>query len=95
MPAMAPGESIGELEEVVLETEVAEAVGSGVIVVVVIAEDAVGLEAGTISAGLIIPGLNINVAFLANSCCVWRSLVGVGLMTPIMPSFKQAPGAEQ
>lgn len=95
MPAIAPGESTGGLEEVAFETEVAEAVASGVIIVVVIGEDAVGLEAGTISAGVIIPGLNINVAFLTNSCCVSKFLTGVGLMTPIIPSFKHAPGAEQ
>jgi hypothetical protein len=93
---MAPGDNMGELDDAAFDDGVDDAVGSGVIVLVVLGcEEAGGLVVGTISDGKSCPGLNINVAFLANSNWVSKFLMIVGLMTPIIPSSMQAPGAEQ
>lgn len=89
-----PVDITGESEEPA-DFETASSVASGVIVVVDVGEGEVGLVTVGFTSGTIWPGLNINDAFLAYSCCVMKFFSAVGLTTPTIPSWIQAPGEEQ
>lgn len=73
----------------------AAAVSSGVMVVVDVGDELEAVDTFGRISGTICPGLNINDAFFANFSWSSKFFSAVGLTTPIIPSSRHAPGAEQ